>query len=68
VGRFPGVAAARQRRANFRCAFSAFQFVEIRAIRVEKFSRSSCGLRFPSSLRYDATGKLYVFLAFSCGQ
>jgi len=38
VGRFPGVAAARQRRANFRCAFSAFQSVEIRAIRVKPFA------------------------------
>jgi hypothetical protein len=32
---FPGVAAARQHRANFRSAFSAFQFVRIRAIRVK---------------------------------
>jgi hypothetical protein len=39
VGRFPGVArlhqiSARQPRANFRSAFSAFEFASIREIRV----------------------------------
>jgi hypothetical protein len=34
VGCLPGVVAALQPRANFRSAFSAFEFVSIREIRV----------------------------------
>jgi hypothetical protein len=34
VGRFPGVVASLQPWANFRSAFSAFEFVPIREIRV----------------------------------
>jgi hypothetical protein len=37
VGRLPGVVALRQRRANFRSAFSAFEFALIREIRVKGF-------------------------------
>ena len=32
VGRFPGVAAARQHRANFRSAFSAFEFASEKSV------------------------------------
>ena len=38
MGRLPGVAASRQPRANFRSAFSAFELVVIREIRVAAFA------------------------------
>jgi hypothetical protein len=46
VGRFTGVAAAHQHRANFRSAFSAFQFVRIHAMDSLAPARSAlAGLR-----------------------
>ena len=41
VGRFPRVVRSSQPQANFRSAFSAFEFAAIREIRVKKFSRGS---------------------------
>jgi hypothetical protein len=32
------------------------------------YGGQACISLFPSSLRYDATGKFFVFLVFSCGQ
>jgi hypothetical protein len=50
-GQLPGVVALRQRRANFRSAFSAFRFVSIREIRVKKlraFANAAAAARIRS--------------------
>jgi hypothetical protein len=54
-GQLPGVVALRQRRANFRSAFSAFRFVSIREIRVKKiraFANSAAAARNPSRFEF----------------